>query len=285
MSLLMKNIVITGASTGIGYVIAKELIQRGYRVFGSVRKAADGQRVAQELGENFHPLLFDVTDEKAVILAADKVAQQIGSEGVFALINNAGIGVGGPILHLPLDEWRYQFEVNLFGVIATTKAFAPLVGARKDCPHPPGKIVNVGSVAGTMAFPFMGPYGASKHALEGFSKSLRGEMLLYGIDVVVLAPGVVKTPIWDKARAQDMNRFDDTDYEPSMRKLEAFVEEHAKDGFEQDKFGKIVADIIETKQPKFHYVLVYNKLKNWIAPRMMPPRTLLKIVGQRLGLI
>jgi NAD(P)-dependent dehydrogenase (short-subunit alcohol dehydrogenase family) len=281
----MKNIVITGVSTGIGYVIANEMLNRGYRVFGSVRKIEDGQRLAQEFGEHFHPLVFDVTDEKAIRLAADKVAQLIGSEGLFALVNNAGIAVGGPILHLPLDEWRRQLEVNVIGVVAVTQAFAPLVGARKNCPHPPGKIFNVGSIAGTFAHPFMGPYSASKHALEGLSKSLRGEMLLYGIDVVVLAPGVVKTAIWDKAKKEDMTLYDHTDYEPAIRKLEAFVEEHSQDGFEQDKFGKIVADIMETKQPKLHYVLVYNRLKNWIAPRMMPARTLLKIVGQRLGLI
>lgn len=281
----MKNIVITGASTGIGYVIAKELVRRGYRVFGSVRKTEDGQKLAQELGENFQPLLFDVTNEKDIQLAADKVAQQIGSEGVFALINNAGIAVGGPILHLPLEEWRRQFEVNVIGVVATTKAFAPLVGARKNCPHPPGKIFNVSSVAGSMAHPFMGPYSASKHALEGLSKSLRGEMLLYGIDVVVLAPGVVKTPIWDKAKKEDMHQYDHTDYKEAMAKLDAFVQEHSQDGFEQEDFGRMVADIVETRQPKFRYIMVYNKLKNWIAPRYMPPKVLLKIVGQKLGLI
>ena len=281
----MKNIVITGVSTGIGYVITKALLKRGYRVFGSVRKTEDAQRLAQELGEHFQPLLFDVTDEKAIQLAADQVAQRIGSEGVFALVNNAGIAVGGPILHLPIDDWRRQFEINVFGLIAVTKAFAPLVGARKDCPHPPGKIFNVGSIAGTFAHPFMGPYSASKHALEGLSKSLRGEMLLYGIDVVVLAPGVVKTPIWDKAKKEDPNQYDHTDYGPALQKLQKMMLEHSEDGFEQEKFGKIVADIIETKEPKFHYVLVANKLKNWTAMRLLPARTLLKIVAQRMGLI
>ncbi|MFK7797542.1 MAG: SDR family NAD(P)-dependent oxidoreductase [Aureispira sp.] len=281
----MKNIVITGASTGIGYVIAQQLLQRGFRVFGSVRKAADGERLQQELGSNFEPLLFDVTDESAVQQAAAKVAQQIGDQGFFALINNAGIAIGGPILHLSLDEWRRQFEVNVFGVLATTKAFAPLLGARKDCPHPAGKIFNVGSVGGTISNPFMGPYCASKHALEGITKSLRAEMLLYGIDVVMLAPGVVKTPIWEKAKKEDMHQYDHTDYKEAIKKLEAYIHVHSEDGYEQGEFGQLVANIITHPTPKFHYVLVKSKLRNWTIPRLLPARTFLRLVGKRLGLL
>lgn len=281
----MKNIVITGASTGIGYVIAQQLLQRGFRVFGSVRKAADGERLQQELGANFEPLLFDVTDEAAVQQAAAKVAQQIGDQGLFALINNAGIAIGGPILHLSLDEWRRQFEVNVFGVLATTKAFAPLLGARKDCPHPAGKIFNVGSVGGTIANPFMGPYCASKHALEGITKSLRAEMLLYGIEVVMLAPGVVKTPIWEKAKKEDMHQYDHTDYKAAIKKLEAYIHVHSEDGYEQGEFGQLVANIITTPTPKFHYVLVKSRFRNWTIPRLLPARTFLRLVGKRLGLL
>lgn len=281
----MKSIVITGASTGIGYVLAQQLLQRGFRVFGSVRKAADGERLQQELGDNFVPLLFDVTDEAAVQKAAEQVAEQVGDQGLFALVNNAGIAIGGPILHLPLDEWRRQFEVNVFGLLATTKAFAPLLGARKDCPHPPGKIFNVGSVAGSIANPFMGPYCGSKHALEGISKSLRAEMLLYGIDVVVLAPGVVKTPIWEKAKKEDMHQYDHTDYKDAIRKLEAYIQVHSEDGYEQGEFGQLAANIITNPAPKFHYVLVKSRLRNWIIPRLLPARTFLTLVGKRLGLL
>jgi NAD(P)-dependent dehydrogenase (short-subunit alcohol dehydrogenase family) len=281
----MKNIVITGASTGIGSVIAQQLLQRGFRVFGSVRKAADAERLQQELGANFVPLLFDVTDETAIEQAAAQVAQQIGDQGLYALINNAGIAVGGPILHLPLDEWRRQFEVNVFGLIATTKAFAPLLGTRKDCPHAPGKIFNVGSVAGTIANPFMGPYCASKHALEGISKSMRAEMLLYGIDVVVLAPGVVKTPIWEKAKKEDMHQYDHTDYKGAIKKLAAYIQVHSEDGYEQEEFGKLVVNIITKPKPKFHYVLVKSRLRNWTILRLLPARLFLWLVGKRLGLL
>lgn len=281
----MKNIVITGASTGIGFATAKALIDKGYRVFGSVRKEADAKRLVQELGKNFEPLYFDVTDEAAVKKEAARVEQIIGNEGLVALVNNAGIAVAGPMMHLPLDEMRKQLEVNVIGLLSTTQAFLPLLGAKKNCPHAPGRILNISSVAGKVSNPFMGAYCASKHAVEAISNSLRIELQLYGIEVVVIGPGVVKTPIWDKAEEFDTDSYKDTDYYPSGIQLKKYLLKMAEEGLEQAAFGKTMAEIIETPKPKVRYALVYHKFQNWVLPRLIPTRMLNKIIGKRLGFL
>jgi NAD(P)-dependent dehydrogenase (short-subunit alcohol dehydrogenase family) len=279
----MKNIVITGASTGIGYATAKALINKGYRVFGSVRKEADANRLSEELGDKFIPLLFDVTNPEAVKEGAAKVKKIIGKEGLTALVNNAGIAVAGPMMHLPVEDLRWQMEVNVMGLLTTTQAFLPLLGATKDCPHPAGRILNISSVAGKIASVFMGAYSASKHAVEALSVSMRTELQLYGIDVIVIGPGVVKTPIWDKAEEIDLSGYDDTDYKKPGKKIMKFMMKMSKKGFDQDEFGEIMAKIIETKKPKVRYALVYNKLTNWILPRMIPTRRIDKIIAKKLG--
>lgn len=279
----MKNIVITGASTGIGFATAKALIDKGYRVFGSVRKEADAKRLVQELGKNFEPLFFDVTDEAAVKKEAARVEQIIRNEGLVALINNAGIAVAGPMMHLPLEEMRKQLEVNVIGLLSTTQAFLPLLGAKKNCVHASGRILNISSVAGKVSNPFMGAYCASKHAVEAISNSLRIELQLYGIEVVVIGPGVVKTPIWDKAEEFDIDSYKDTDFYPSGIKLKKYLLKMAEEGLDQAAFGKTMAEIIETPKPKVRYPLVYHKFQNWVLPRLIPTRMLNKIIGKRLG--
>jgi NAD(P)-dependent dehydrogenase (short-subunit alcohol dehydrogenase family) len=177
-----KSVVVTGASTGIGWGIAKVLVAQGFQVYGSVRRPDDGLRLQREFGSGFTPLLMDVTDELAVRSAAATVAEQLGRTTLTGLINNAGIAVAGPLLHLPLTEYRRQLEVNLIGPLLVTQAFAGLLGTDRDRPGPPGRIINISSVAGKLGVPFLGAYVASKHGLEGMSESLRRELLLYGIE-------------------------------------------------------------------------------------------------------
>lgn len=281
----MKNIVITGASTGIGFATTQALIKKGHRVFGSVRKEADANRLKETLGKNFEPLLFDVTNPESVKKEAQRVQEMVGDKGIFALINNAGIAVAGPMMHLPVEDLRWQLEVNVLGLLTTTQAFLPLLGAKKNCPHPPGRVINISSVAGKFANPFMGAYAASKHAVEAISGSLRIELQLYGIDVVVIGPGVVKTPIWDKAEEISLDQYENTDYDKSGKRFLKFILKVSKKGYEQDKFGSMLADIVESKNPKPRYPLVYNKFYNWTLPRLMPTRTLNKIIGKQLGFI
>jgi NAD(P)-dependent dehydrogenase (short-subunit alcohol dehydrogenase family) len=195
----MKSVVVTGASTGIGWGCVKILIGAGYRVFGSVRKQADADRLQAEFGPNFTPLIFDVTDQAAVQRGAAVVEKALGGETLLGLVNNAGIAVAGPLLYIGIDELRQQLEVNLIAQLTVTQAFAPLLGADTSRKGEPGRIVMMSSIGGKNAFPFMGPYSASKFGLEGLSESLRRELMVFGIDVIMIRPGAVRTPIWDKA--------------------------------------------------------------------------------------
>src|SRR5580698_2276395 len=236
----MKSVVVTGSSTGIGWGAAKVLIENGLRVFGSVRKEADGERLRAEFGENFVPLLFDVTDAAAVNAAAEKVSAALGPETLAGLVNNAGIAVAGPLLYLKIDELRHQLEVNVVGQIVVTQAFAPLLGVDKTRKGEPGRIVMISSVGGKNANPFMGPYNASKFALEGLSESLRRELMLFGIDVIIIAPGAVATPIWDKADEVDVSQYANTPYLEALTRIKSYMVERGPKGLKPEELGRAI---------------------------------------------
>src|SRR6478735_12174906 len=197
----MKSVVVTGASTGIGHATAKLLLDKGFRVFGSVRKQADADRLKGEFGANFTPLLFDVTDEAAVLAAARQVREALAGDTLAGLVNNAGIAVAGPVLELSVDDFRRQMDINVIGPVIATQAFGPLLGADPSLKGPKGRIVMISSVAGKNGNPLLAPYCTSKHAIEGLSEGLRRELMLF--DVIIVAPGAVKTPIWSKAEQID----------------------------------------------------------------------------------
>ncbi len=264
-----KSILITGASSGIGNGTAKEFIRRGYKVFGSVRKDEDAKRLKNELGENFFPLIFDVTDQAAVDRAVTEVQKLLNGQGLGGLVNNSGISISGPIEHLPIEKIAQNFEVNVFGLIRATKAFLPLLGTQKNHPSAPGRILNISSVAGKMAPPFMAPYVGSKHAVEGISHTLRRELMRYGIEVIIIGPGAVQTPIWDKG---SVDEYKDTAYIGSMAKFFGKFVSEGKKGLPLEEFSKQVVDIFETQKPKTRYALVQNKFQNWTLPRLLPDR-------------
>lgn len=263
---MSKNIMITGASTGIGYAVAEVFTSNGYRVFGSVRKAEDGEKVKSELGENFIPVLFDVTDHDAVKAGAEKVQEMIGDEGLALLVNNAGIAVMGPLAITDISDYRRQFEVNVFGLIVTTQVFLPILGATKPCAHAPGKIINISSVAGQLAFPFTSPYAGSKSAVEAISQSLRRELLMYGIDVVIVGPGAIKTPIWQKATPPTEKQLN-SDY---GRMYKGFGKEFTKGAsvaMEVEVLAENIFKIFKNKKPKTRYAFLNDKFKKWTLPK------------------
>lgn len=275
-----KNILITGVSTGIGFGIAKEAVRREYRVFGSVRRKVDAEHVKDQLGASFTPLIFDVTKIEEIESARKKLERLLKNQGLHALVNNSGIAHGGPLLHQPMEEIRQQFEVNVFGLLHVTRAFSGLLGACSPAVYPPGKIINISSVGGVVASPFVGAYVGTKHAVEGISASLRRELLLYGIDVIVIGPGAVKTPIWDKGINPEL--YADTDYGAILRKFAKAAMNGAERGLTVDYIGTEVLDIIEKKNPKTRYALVSKPLTNWIVPRLLPPRWIDKYIKKSL---
>lgn len=187
---------VTGASTGIGECLVKKLDGLGYRVLGGVRKQTDADRLKAVLSNAFHPIELDVTDPDHIAALRDSLARHCGDHGLTGLINNAGIALGGPIEYIPLDLVRRQFEVNVFGLLAVTQACLPSLRVAR------GRIVNIGSIAGLATSPLVTPYCMSKHALESLTDGLRLELADAGIQVAVVEPGPVKTPIWEKGMAQ-----------------------------------------------------------------------------------
>ena len=282
MKPISKNILITGVSTGIGYGAARHFVQRGYTVFGSVRTQTDAYRLQQELGESFFPLLFDVTDREAVTAAAHFLTERLVDNGLGGLINNAGIAIGGPLQDQPIDTIRAHFDVNVLGLIQVTQAFLPLLGACDNHPVQPGRIHNISSVNGQVAIPFMGAYVGSKHAVEGLSHSLRRELVLFGIKVIIIGPGAVQTPIWGKGT--DMSSYASTPYFPAINRFLKQVERSESKGFSIDYLGKRIVDIHETARPAIRYALVPGKLTGWVLPRLLPARTLDWILSRISGL-
>jgi NAD(P)-dependent dehydrogenase (short-subunit alcohol dehydrogenase family) len=280
----MRSIVITGTSTGIGYGAAKVLIARGFRVFGSVRKAADADRVKAELGANFVPLVFDVTDEAAVNAAAREVGAAMKGETLAGLVNNAGIAVSGPLLELPVADFRRQMEVNVMGPVIATKAFAPLLGADPSLKGPRGRIVMISSVSGTNGNPLLSPYCTSKHAIEGLSESLRREFMRFGIDVIVVAPGAVKTPIWDMADEIDMTAYGSSPFLPALERIRAYMLKLAETGLPAEKIGEVVHEALTLPRPKVRYEISPEPFR-MLMMRTLPKRMLDRMVAKRLGLV
>ncbi|HMZ08652.1 MAG TPA: SDR family NAD(P)-dependent oxidoreductase [Anaerolineales bacterium] len=280
----MKSVVITGVSTGIGWSSAKFLLQKGYRVFGSVRKQEDAERLTREFGGNFIPLIFDVTDEAAVQAAAQTVREQLQGETLFGLVNNAGIAIAAPLIHMPTDEFRHQIEVNLVSVLIVTKAFAPLLGADRSLRGEPGRIINMSSVGGKRGSPFLGPYVTSKHGLEGFSETLRRELILYGIDVIIIGPGPIATPIWDKAeQANASTQYQDTDYYEAGLKVERYMVKQGKKGLPPETVAEIVWTALTSPNPRVRYAIEPgNPIRNFIQS-LLPKRTLDSIIAKNLG--
>jgi len=280
----MKSVVITGASTGIGWATAKLLLDKGFRVFGSVRKQADADRLKGEFGANFTPLLFDVTDEPAVLAAAREVRAALGGETLAGLVNNAGIAVPGPVLELSADEFRRQMDVNVIGPIISTQAFGPLLGVDASLKGPKGRIVMISSVAGKNGNPLTPAYAASKHAIEGLSESLRRELMLFGIDVVIVAPGPVKTPIWSKGQQEfDMGKYRNSPYLPSMQKVTAYMQHLDSIGLPPEKIAEVVYDALTLPKPKVRYQVAPDPMRHLIT-NVLPKRMVDKIIAKRVGL-
>ncbi len=277
----MDAIVIIGASSGIGYDAARYAIANGARVFGSVRSAADAERVRTALGERFTPLNFDVTDADAVRAGAEEVRAALAGVRLFGLVNNAGIATPGPLLHQPLDEWRRVIEVNLIGAVCTTQAFAPLlqsVGAQR-----PGRIVNISSVSGRTGWPMLSAYAASKHGMEGMSDALRRELLVHGIDVIVIGPGAVRTPIWEKARALDVSAYATTAYGAAFERYAAFIGDSEAAGIPVERISALIWRALTHPHPRTRYAPAPDPFTNWLLP-LLPRRWVDRIAAQRMGL-
>lgn len=283
-----RSVVVTGASTGIGEATALRLADEGWRVFAGVRRAEDGERLvtaAARAPGKLTALRIDVTDEAEVDEAFRTVSDELDHDGLSALVNNAGTALGGPLEYLPLDTWRDQFEVNVFGQIAVTKAAMPLLRIGSDGFGGHGRVVFIGSNSGRIANPLMGPYTASKFAIEGLADAFRMELVGTGITVVVIEPGAIATPIWEKGRsladrleadlpAEALERYRDL-----IDGTRAGIEMQDSSGAPPSKAADVVMKALDTKRPWTRYqVGLDGKLTVW-AGRFLPDR--IKDYGMR----
>ncbi|OGX87843.1 SDR family NAD(P)-dependent oxidoreductase [Hymenobacter glacialis] len=283
MQTSLPALVITGVSSGLGLATARAFLARGYWVFGSVRTPVDAARLQAELGDNFAPLLFDVTDGPAIAQAAADVARQLAGEPLRGLINNAGIALGGPLLYQPMDVVRQHFEVNVLGLVQVTQAFLPLLGARPDFQGQPGRVINIGSVSGQVASPFMGAYVGTKFALEGLSATWRRELQLFGVPVVLIGLGVTKTPIWDKG--MDLEPYRDTPYHGPAQRFATFVNRTRNQGLTPEYVAGRLVRILETPRPRLRYSIAPDLLRSWLIPKLLPDRLFDWMLGKGLGLL
>ncbi|HPE47303.1 MAG TPA: SDR family oxidoreductase [Hyphomonas sp.] len=281
----MKTVVITGASTGIGAAAAREMAARGWQVFAGVRKEADGEALKQSASGSVVPLILDVTDPAQLAAAVGTVSEALAGQRLGGLVNNAGIAKFGPLALVPMDEFRTQFEVNVFGLLQATQAFVPLLGADPKRSGPPGRIVNITSVGGRISAPFLGPYTATKHAVEAMTDSLRRELVIYGIDAIAVGPGAVRTPIWDKAEAEnESGPYADSDWSDAVKTFERVMVDGGHTGLLPEEIGKVIAEALTAPKPKARYAPVPDKFTNWTIPSRLPKRMLDRIFWKRLGL-
>lgn len=274
----MKTVVVTGVSTGIGRAAAGVLAAKGLRVFGSVRNEADASRLRAELGPNFTPLLFDITDPVAVGDAAAEVRAALDGGTLFGLVNNAGIAVSGPLLHVRIEDFRHQLDVNLTGQLIVVQAFAPLL----DGPEP-GRIVMISSVSGRNATPFAGPYSVSKFGLEAMAETLRRELMVFGIDVIVIAPGPIATPIWEKTAAADHAPSAGTAFAAPMARARERIAGIGGKALPAAIIGEAIWRALTLRRPKARYEITPEPLATF-ALRQLPKRWADRIYANVLGL-
>lgn len=264
-------VLVTGASTGIGRATTEFLAGHGFGVYAGARKRGD----LATLGSVQHvvPVQLDVQRDGDIQAALDTITAT--GTGLFGVVNNAGIARAGPLMDVPVEDMIEQFDVNVFGVHRVTRAFLPLVIASK------GRVVMMSSDSGFFATPFFGPYCSSKFALEGYADSLRREVRLLGVTVVIIEPGRIATPIWNKGEAL-LGRSSGS---PLMR-LATKVGRHALDkgkqkGLSPVEVGRVVHCALVAKRPKERYIVAKEKMEYKLF-RILPARAVDAIVAKKL---
>jgi NAD(P)-dependent dehydrogenase (short-subunit alcohol dehydrogenase family) len=251
----VPTVLITGCSTGIGEECALRLNRMGWHVFAGVRREEDGAalRVRARNKSLLTPVLLDVTDSASIYSAMQVLDSAVGDDGLDGLVNNAGIAIAAPLEFLPIEELRKQLEVNVIGQIAVTQAAIPLLRKAQ------GRIVNIGSVSGRISTPLLGPYSASKFALDALSDTLRMELQPWHIHVAYVQPGGIATPIWTKALAdadrvgQQLPEGAQALYGPIIAHMLTVATQADRNGLPVSAVGKVVAHALTASKPKTRY--------------------------------
>ncbi len=278
----MRSVLVTGASTGIGRATALRLDGSGWRVFAGVRKEADAESLRQEASPNLVPVILDVTDPEQIAAVATRIEEE-GDGGLDGLVNNAGVAVPGPLETVPLEDLRHQLEVNLVAYVAVTQAMLPLVRGAE------GRIVFLASIGGRIAFPFGGPYHASKFATEAIGDVFRQELRPWGIEVAIIEPGSIDTPIWGRGqeKAEEIEaKSPQTNllYGAALEKFRKVIEDTAERGIPPEKVAKAIAHALESSRPKTRYLVGLDAKVQARIQSLIPTRLFDRIVARQLNL-
>ena len=280
---LNKSILITGCSTGIGAALVLEYLKQGFIVFGSIRDKKMEPLLKKKYGNNFIPLVFDVTNYSQISKAYKKVKLKLRGANLGILINNAGIAQLGPVEHISSEEFDLHLRTMVLGAFNCVQIFLPLLGTQNRLT--PGKIINISSGGGSIGQPFMASYCSSKHALEGFSESLRRELLIYGIKVIIIAPRAFKTAIWEKSnvdkRASDFRK---TVYSQAFSKFTGFIKDASKEGQDVKVLARKIYKISTLTKPKVKYSMGPSGLQFFLI-RTLPKKLIDRILGKYFLLI
>lgn len=277
-------VLVTGASTGIGKACALEMAKRGWHVFAGVRKQEDGDALVAEGGVNIEPVQLDVTQQKDIDAARDHVARTTGHAGLAGLVNNAGIAVAGPLEFVPMDELRRQIEINVFGQVMVTQAMLPLIRQAT------GRIAFISSTNGFFSAPFMSPYGASKFAIEAMGDALRVELSPWNIHVSLIQPGAIRTPIWEKSKAEadDMIARLPPEalrlYGTPIEKVKGMVDSTANQAVPAETVAAAVAHALTATKPRTRYRVGNDAFAQYVLARWLPDRWRDFVVRKMMGL-
>ena len=282
---MQPTVVITGVSSGIGRDAASYLSKHGYFVFGSVRSESARTELESALPENFRAVVFDVVDRPAIDATAKIVADHLGDQRLTALINNAGIAEGGPMQLLEDDRFLRQIQVNVIGTRNVTNAFLPHLGVR-DTVQPtatgrPGKIINISSISGILNTPMNGAYCVSKHAQESLGEIYRRELMQYGIDVISIQPGPIRSELWNK-NLGTMERFADSRYSAMIANAEAIMAEAKQDALPAETSSRLIEKIIQARRPSLSYIVHSQKWRAWLLSKL-PARWTDRLLWKRLN--
>ena len=275
-----KSIMITGVSSGIGYGTLSYFVKKGFHVYGSVRGSKDASKLKKIFKENFTPLIFDVTKEAQLKKAASFVKKDIKNSNLLALVNNAGVAISGPLLLQKAKDFEKQIDINLNGAFRVIKYFAPLCGAEKNNNAKKGVIFNISSISGKIGMPGVGAYTASKFGLEGLSHSLRRELIRYGVDVVIIGPGPIKSEIFDKIDKKFLESLKKSDYAKAAKGIPKRMKNTKKIAFPAEEVGKLIFNALHDPNRKTRYTITPNRMMYWTLPMLITDRMLDRMIGK-----
>ncbi|HMQ07913.1 MAG TPA: SDR family NAD(P)-dependent oxidoreductase [Saprospiraceae bacterium] len=276
-----KVVFITGISSGIGYDATRVLLENGFQVIGTVRKLEDKDQLLQRFTSDLHILIMDVTNEEKLIVLPEEVSRILKGRPLAGLVNNAGLAMPGPMRYLADEDFAYQMEVNVMAVRKVTNALLPFLGMDSVFSKYAGKIINISSISGLFNSPFNGAYCISKHALESMNEVYRRELLPFGIDVVSIQPGPIKTAIWKKNLGK-LDKYQDTEYGDIVGKADRMIENSEKNALPVEVISTLILKILQSSKPRTQYLVHKNRFMFRLLTCFVPDRWVDRMIWKKL---